>query len=103
LGLTLKSLKIKSVLDYWGTSPNRQGLLFAVGGTARADREHGPDCGRRLEADRAKIDRDASRFGKHSRQVDRDIAKMDTDRQWCRDHKADWDHNHFDVGIYFHK
>jgi hypothetical protein len=27
---------------------------------------------------------------------------MDADRQWCRDHKADWDHSMFDVGIYFH-
>jgi hypothetical protein len=26
---------------------------------------------------------------------------MDSDRQWCRDHKAEWDHNRFDVGIYF--
>jgi hypothetical protein len=22
------------------------------------------------------------------------------DRQWCRDHHADWDHSKFDVGIY---
>lgn len=79
------------------------GMLFAVGRTARADRDYGPDCTRRLEADRAKIDHDAARFGDHSHQVDRDVAKMDTDRQWCRDHKADWDHTRFDVGIYFHK
>jgi hypothetical protein len=26
---------------------------------------------------------------------------MDATRQWCKDHKADWDHDHFDVGIYF--
>jgi hypothetical protein len=85
------------------TSVLAGGMLFAVGGTARADRDYGPDCARRLDADRARIDRDASRFGEHSRQVDRDVAKMDNDRQWCRDHKADWDHGRFDVGIYFHK
>jgi hypothetical protein len=26
---------------------------------------------------------------------------MDSDRQWCRDHHADWDHSRFDIGIYF--
>ncbi len=79
------------------------GMLFAVGSTARADRDYGPDCSRRLEADRARIDRDAARFGDRSHQVSRDVARMDSDRQWCRDHKAEWDHNRFDVGIYFHK
>ena len=82
------------------TSALASGLLFAVGSTARADRDWRDDCSRRLEADRAKIDRDASRFGNESRQVSRDIARMDTDRQWCRDHHAEWDHTHFDVGIY---
>jgi len=84
------------------TSALAGGLLFAVG-TARADRDWGPDCRKRLEADHARIDHDAGRFGDKSRQVDRDVAKMDTDRQWCRDHKADWDHDRFDVGIYFRK
>jgi hypothetical protein len=32
--------------------------------------------------------------------VDRDIDKLEADRQWCRDHHADWDHSRFDVGIY---
>jgi hypothetical protein len=59
------------------------------------------DCHNRLEADRARIDRDAARHGEHSSQVDRDVARMDNDRAWCRDHKADWDHDRFDVGIYF--
>jgi hypothetical protein len=78
------------------------GLILAVGGTARADRDWKDDCHRRLEADRARIDRDASRHGENSRQVQNDVAKMDATRQWCRDHKADWDHDHFDVGVYFH-
>ena len=72
------------------TSALAGGMLVAVGGTARADRDWRDDCHRRLEADRAKIDRDASRFGNESRQVGRDVARMETDRQWCRDHKADW-------------
>ena len=77
------------------------GLMFALGTPARADRDHREDCKRRLEADRARIDHDTSRYGEHSRQVDRDVAKMDNTRKWCRDHKADWDHEHFDIGIYF--
>lgn len=79
------------------------GLVFAVGAYGAPQRDYGDDCHRRLEADRAKVDRDASRFGNESRQVSRDVARMDTDRQWCRDHKADWDHDRFDVGVYIHK
>ena len=78
------------------------GLLLAMGTTARADR-YKDDCNRRLESDRARIDHDASRFGEKSRQVDRDVAKMDQDRNWCKEHKADWDHDRFDVGIYFRR
>jgi len=79
------------------------GLLFASAGTARADRDWKEDCHRRLESDRARIDRDAARHGEHSRQVDHDVDRMNSDRQWCRDHKADWDHDRFDIGIYFRK
>lgn len=77
------------------------GLILTVGGTARADRDYKSDCQKRLDSDRARIDRDAHRYGEHSRQVDHDVAKMDSTRQWCRDHKTDWDHSRFDVGIYF--
>lgn len=76
------------------------GLVLVFSGTARGDKDWKEDCRRRLEADRAKIDRDVSRHGEHSRQVENDVAKMDETRQWCRDHKADWDHDHFDIGIY---
>ena len=76
------------------------GGFMLMGTTARADRDYKEDCSRRLEADRARIDRDASRFGPHTRQVDRDVAKMDQDRNWCKDRKADWDHDRFDVGVY---
>ena len=77
--------------------------MLAMGTTARADRDYKEDCHRRLEADRARIDRDSSRFGEHTRVVDRDIAKMDQDRKWCKERKADWDHDRFDVGIYFRR
>lgn len=78
------------------------GLLLVGGaGNATAAPNNSDACRARLEGDRARIDHDAARFGEHSRAVDRDVAKMDSDRQWCRSHKADWDHSRFDVGIYF--
>src|SRR5580765_4823495 len=77
------------------------GLVLAFNGTARADRDWREDCHRRLESDRARIDRDAARHGENSRQVSNDVARMDNDRRWCRNHRADWDHNHYDMGIYF--
>jgi hypothetical protein len=58
------------------------------------------DCHKRLERDKARIDHDAAKYGEHSRRVDKDVERLDTDRQWCRDHHADWDHSMFDVGIY---
>ncbi len=79
------------------------GLLLAAGAPAQADRDYRDDCGKRLEADRARIDKDAAHFGEHSRQVDRDVQRMDATRAWCRNHKADWDHSKFDIGIYFRK
>lgn len=77
------------------------GFVFAFAGTARADKDWKDECHRRLEADRARIDRDAARHGENSHQVENDVAKMNATRQWCRDHKTDWDHEHFDIGIYF--
>jgi hypothetical protein len=79
------------------------GLLLAAGAPARADRDSREDCRKRLDADRVRIDRDAARHGEHSQQVDRDRGRMDNDRRWCRNHKADWDHDKFDIGIYFRK
>jgi hypothetical protein len=58
------------------------------------------DCHRKLEADRARIDRDAAKHGNDSRQVAHDVDRMEADKNWCRDHHADWDHTRFDVGIY---
>jgi hypothetical protein len=79
------------------------GLVLAVGAPVRADRDWREDCRKKLESDRSRIDRDASRHGEQSRQVAGDVGRMDSDRTWCRDHKADWDHDRFDVGIYFRR
>ena len=72
--------------------------LMVPTGTLFADSR--ADCEKRLDADRARIDRDASRHGEHSPAVDKDVARMENDRAWCRDHHAEWDHSKFDVGIY---
>ena len=75
-------------------------ITLPTGSAAFGDRDYRGDCNKRLEADRARIDRDAAKHGEHGHAVDSDVAKLDSDRQWCRDHHADWDHSKFDVGIY---
>ncbi len=57
-------------------------------------------CHRRLEDDRARIDHDSARYGPDSWKVRHDVDRMEDDRQWCRDHHADWDHDRFDIGVY---
>ena len=57
-------------------------------------------CHRRLESDKARIDHDSAKYGEHSRRVDKDVDKLDGDRQWCRQHHSEWDHATFDVGVY---
>jgi hypothetical protein len=76
-------------------------FTLPAGKATFGDRDWRSDCSKRLEADRARIDRDAAKHGEHSSAVNHDVARMDSDRQWCRDHHADYDHDHFDVGIYF--
>jgi len=63
----------------------------------------GEGCHRRLENDRARIDRDSERYGSDSWKVRHDVDRMEDDRQWCRDHRADWDHSRFDIGVYLRK
>ncbi len=75
-------------------------FTLPVGTATFGDRDWSNDCHKRLEADRARIDRDSARHGEHSSQVRHDVDKLEADRQWCRDHHADWDHSLFDVGIY---
>src|ERR1700688_5193382 len=65
------------------------GLLLAVGAPARADRDWGKSCHERLEADRARIDKDAAKYGEGSRQGDRDVERMENNSKWWRDHKGD--------------
>jgi hypothetical protein len=77
------------------------GLTLPVCGIASAN--DADACHQRLQNAKDKIDRDAAKYGEHSRQVDHDVAKLDDERAWCREHKADWDHNMFDVGIYVRK
>jgi hypothetical protein len=76
------------------------GSIFAFGTPSLADADHRAECQQRLESDRARIDSDVIRYGDSIRQVVRDIAKMDKSRQWCRNHKADWDHDRFDLTFY---
>jgi hypothetical protein len=75
-------------------------LTLPVGQATYADKDWSNNCHQKLESDRARIDRDAAKHGEHSGQVGRDVSRLDQDRQWCRDHHADWDHTRFDVGIY---
>lgn len=78
-------------------------VLLAAGSPALADRDYNSGCRDRLNSDKYRLDRDAKRFGESSRQVERDREKMDSDRNWCRSHHADWDHKIFDLGLYIKK
>jgi hypothetical protein len=76
------------------------GLTLPLASAVRADHDYADACHQRLQAQKDKIDRDAAKYGEHSAKVDHDVAKLDNERTWCRDHHADWDHSLFDVGIY---
>ena len=75
-------------------------LLLAGSNSAFAARNWNSTCRARLEAARARVDYDVTRFGENSRQVRMDVNRLDDTRRWCRDHKADWDHDRFDTGFY---
>jgi len=77
--------------------------LLAAGSPAMADRDYAPGCRDRLNSDKFRLDRDAKRFGEHSRQAERDRDKMEADRNWCRSHHPDWDHKIFDMDLYIRK
>jgi len=78
------------------------GFSLPLCSTARADHDWRDECHERLRHAKERIDRDAARFGPHSRQVYHDVDRLDRERNWCREHHADWDHNTFDFGIYVH-
>jgi hypothetical protein len=69
------------------------GLLLAVGtvplGAARNQDE---DCRDRIAKAQAEVDRDAAKHGQGSHQVRNDLKKLDSEREWCAKHHADWDH-----------
>jgi hypothetical protein len=70
---------------------------YVASGDVRAD------CERKLEADRARIDVAAAKHGENSPEVGRQVDRMENDRRWCREHKAEWNHDRFDVGIYIRR
>lgn len=76
------------------------GITLPLGTSVLADPNG--ECHARLQHQKEKIDRDAARYGEHSDKVRHDVDKLEQERQWCRDHHADWDHNTFDIGIYLH-
>ncbi len=72
------------------------GLLVAAGAApARVPDDRGA-CESRLRTARARLDSDIAHHGDHSKQADRDRARMEEVRRWCRDHHADWDHDKYD-------
>ena len=91
----------KHVIKYALMGALAVGITLPVASSARADIN--ADCHARLQAQKDKIDRDAAKYGEHSAKVDHDVAKLEEERQWCREHKAEWDHSKFDIGIYFRK
>jgi hypothetical protein len=78
-------------------------LAFALTAPRVTFGDPGDRCHERLERDRARIDRDQERFGRDSERVRRDVDRMEDDRNWCRGHHQDWDHDRFDIGVYLRK
>jgi hypothetical protein len=92
----------KNILKYALAGALAFAVSMPLASLARADHDWARECHDRLQADRDRIDHEAARHGNDSPQVRHAVDKMERDRQWCRDHKADWDHSAFDVGIYIH-
>ncbi len=73
------------------------GLLLAAGvPQASADRDDKGACDSRLRGARERLDSDIAHHGDHSKQAERDRARLEQARRWCRDHHADWDHDKYD-------
>lgn len=70
------------------------GLVMAVGTTPiHAARNDNDDCQNRIAKAQADVDRDAGKHGQGSHQVRDDLKKLDSEREWCAKHHADWDHS----------
>jgi hypothetical protein len=70
------------------------GLVMAVGtAPIHAARNDNDDCQNRIAKAQADIDRDAGKHGQRSHQVRDDLKKLDSEREWCAKHHADWDHS----------
>jgi len=72
------------------------GLLLAIGAPAGAAPDNRSACDSRLQGARSRLDADIRSHGDHSKQADRDRARLEQARQWCKDHHADWDHDKYD-------
>lgn len=69
------------------------GLLIAVGTTPiRAANNDDQACQDRVAKAQAEVDKDAAKHGQGSHQVRDDLKKLDSEREWCAKHHADWDH-----------
>ena len=69
------------------------GGLMAVSTPARADRNDDEECRDRVAKAETDVDRDAAKHGERSSQVSGDLKKLDSAREWCAKHHADWDHS----------
>jgi hypothetical protein len=91
---------VKTILARVALSVGLVAGLGMLATTTSADHDYSNECHNRLESARARLDHDVARHGADSPQVARDRDRIEAVRQWCRDHKADWDHTRFDVGVY---
>lgn len=68
------------------------GLLIAVGTTPIRAANDDQGCQDRVAKAQAEVDKDAAKHGQGSHQVRTDLKKLDSEREWCAKHHADWDH-----------
>jgi hypothetical protein len=70
------------------------GMLMAVRTTPmHAAPNDSDECHDRVVKAQAEIDRDVAKHGQDSHQVRDDLKKLDSEREWCAKHHADWDHS----------
>lgn len=70
------------------------GLLMAVAmAPVHAAPNDNDACRDRVAKAQGDVDRDAAKHGQDSHQVKDDMKKLDSERDWCAKHHADWDHS----------